>query len=80
LASAVVVLFTKFDALLPVALSTLSGNARTLPIHEKIAKAHELTDGILNNANVWGCLSELKYAPKYSVQIGGIIFFSNEII
>jgi hypothetical protein len=75
----VIVLFTKFDALLAVAMGELSGNVRKLPIQEKVAKAHELTDGIFNNADVWGRLSKLKYAPKYSVQIGGIILFSNVI-
>jgi hypothetical protein len=54
-----------------------TGNARKLPIDEKITKAHELIDGIFNNADVWGRLSKLKYAPKYSVRIGGIVLFSN---
>jgi hypothetical protein len=75
-----VVVFTKFDALLAVAMSApRSGDTQKLPIDEKIAKAHQLTDGIFNNANVWGsCLSELKYAPDYSVWIGGINLFSNK--
>jgi hypothetical protein len=76
------VLFTKFDALLAVAMSALrSGDTRKLPIDEKVAKAHQLTDEIFNDANVWGRLSELKYAPKYNVRIGGInVFCSNKMI
>ena len=76
----VIVLFTKFDALLPVAMSELSGDARKLPIQEKVAKAHELMDGVFDNANVWGRLSQLNYAPKHNVRIGGIILLSNKII
>jgi hypothetical protein len=76
----VIVLFTKFDVLLAVAMSELSGDAQKLQTQEKVAKAHELTDGIFNNADVWDRLSKLKYAPKYSVRIGGIILFSNSMI
>jgi hypothetical protein len=76
----VIVLFTKFDALLAVAMSALSGDARKLPIQERVAKAHGLMDGVFDNANVWGRLSKLNYAPKYSVRIGGMILFFNEMI
>jgi len=68
----VIVLFTKFDALLPVAMGQLTGNDQRLPIDERKAKAYELIDGIFNNANVWGRLCQLKHAPKHSVQIGGM--------
>jgi len=68
----VIVLFTKFDALLAVAMGKLSGDAQKLPKEAKVAKAHEFMDGIFNNANVWGCLCELNHAPKYSVWIEGM--------
>jgi hypothetical protein len=74
----VIVLFTKFDALLAVAMSGMRG--RKLPIQEKVAEAHELINEIFNNANVWGRLSQLRHAPKYTVRIGGIILCSNNMI
>jgi len=70
----VIVLFTKFDALLPVAMGQLYRNldARKLPREEKVAKAHELIDGIFSNANLWGRLSQLNHPPKCGVQLGGL--------
>jgi len=68
----VIVLFTKFDALLTVAMGKLTGDDRKLQREEKVAKAHELIDGIFDNANVWGRLSQLNYTPKCSVRIGGM--------
>jgi len=68
----VIVLFTKFDALLAVAMGKLSSDARKLPIELRVAKAHEFMDEIFSDANVWDRLCELKHAPKYSVQIGGM--------
>jgi len=68
----IIVLFTKFDALLTVAMGKLSGNDKRLPLEEKKAKAHELIEGIFDNANVWGRLCQLKHAPKCSVRIGGM--------
>ena len=66
----VVVLFTKFDALLPVALGKLVPADRKLLPQERLSKA--LIDGILSNANVWGRLCDMKHAPKSCVQIGGM--------
>ena len=68
----VVVLFTKFDALLPVALGKLAPADRKLPPLERLSKAKALIDGIFSNANVWGRLSDMKHAPKSCVQIGGL--------
>jgi len=68
----VIVLFTKFDALLAVAIHKLSVDDQRLPREEKLAKAHSLVDGIFEDANVWGRLSQLNYPPKYSVRIGGM--------
>jgi len=68
----VIVLFTKFDALLVVAMSKLTGEDRRLPLEERKAKAHSLIDGIFENANIMGRLCGLNHAPKYSVQLGGM--------
>ena len=68
----VVVLFTKFDALLPVALGKLAPADRKLPPQERLSRAKALIDGIFGNANVWGRLCDMKHAPKSSVQIGGL--------
>ncbi|KAG8213639.1 hypothetical protein J3R82DRAFT_10329 [Butyriboletus roseoflavus] len=68
----VVVLFTKFDALLPVALGKLEPADRRLPLQERLSKAEVLIDGIFSRANAWGRLSQMKHAPKLCVQIGGV--------
>jgi len=68
----VIVLFTKFDALLAVAMGKITTGDQKLPREEKVAKAHELIDGIFDNANVWGRLSQMNHAPKYGVRIGGM--------
>jgi len=68
----VVVLFTKYDALLALAMSKLAGADHQLPREEKIAKAQLLVHEVFDKAGVWGRLSQLKHAPKYSVQIGGM--------
>jgi len=68
----VIVLFTKFDALLAVAMSKLSNDDQKLSKEKKVARAHELVDGIFENANIWGRLCQLNHAPKCSVLIGGM--------
>ena len=68
----VVVLFTKFDALLAVALGKLASTDRKLPLQERRSKAEALIDGIFTRADVWCRLSRLKHAPKTYVQIGGL--------
>jgi hypothetical protein len=72
----VVVLFTKFDALVPVALGKLEPADRQLPIRERVVKAKTLIEGIFNNADVWGRLSKMKYSPKSCVRIEGCVMFS----
>ena len=73
----VVVLFTKFDALVPVALGKLAPADRRLPIQERLLKAKPLIEGIFDRADVWGRLSKMAYAPKSCVRIEGLyyIFF-----
>jgi len=66
------VLFTKFDALLAVAMSNLPSGDRQLAREEKVAKAQILIDGIFEKANIWGHLSQLKYAPKYNIRMAGM--------
>ena len=70
----VVVLFTKFDALLPVALGKLAPADRRLPLQERLSKAEPLIEGIFDRADVWGRLAQLKYAPKSLVKIGGVYY------
>ena len=65
----VVVLFTKFDALLPVAFVRLD---RRLPLQELLSKAKPVVEDIFNEAGIWGRLSRLKYPPKAYVQIAGL--------
>ena len=67
----IVVLFTKFDALLPVALGKL---ARQLPRTERLSKAKALIEGIFNTADVWGRLAKLKYPPTSCVRIEGLYY------
>ena len=68
----VVVLFTKFDALLPVAMGKLVPADRKLPLQERRVKAEALIHEIFSKADVWGRLSPMKHAPKSWVQIGGM--------
>ena len=68
----VVVLFTKFDALVPVALGKLELADRRLPIQERLLKARSLIEGIFNRADVWGRLSKMTYPPKSCVRIEGL--------
>ncbi|KAF8555080.1 hypothetical protein OG21DRAFT_957184 [Imleria badia] len=68
----VVVLFTKFDALLPVALGKLVPADRKLPLQDRVSKAGLLIEEIFNRANAWGRLSQMKYPPKCWVKIGGM--------
>ena len=70
----VVVLFTKFDALLPVALRKLAPVDRQLPLQERLSKAEPLIEGIFNKANVWSRLAQLKHAPKSFVRLGGLYY------
>ena len=65
----VVVLFTKFDALLPVAFARLD---RRLPLQEWLSKAKPVIEEIFNKAGIWGRLSHLKYPPKAYVRIAGL--------
>ena len=65
----VVVLFTKFDALLPVALGKLEIGDRRLPLQERLLKTKPLVEGIFNRACVWDRLSHMRYPPKSYVQI-----------
>jgi hypothetical protein len=68
----IVVLFTKFDALGPVALGKLAPADRQLPGQERLLKAKALIEGIFNRADVWGRLSKMMYPPTSHVQIGGL--------
>ncbi|KAI9462064.1 hypothetical protein HD554DRAFT_1468588 [Boletus coccyginus] len=63
------VLFTKFDALLPVALGKLAPADRRLPAQERLSMAEGLIEGIFNEADVWGRLGQLTYSPKSCVRI-----------
>lgn len=67
-------LFTKFDALLPVALRKLAPVDRQLPLQERLSKAEPLIEGIFNKANVWSRLAQLKHAPKSFVRLGGLYY------
>ncbi|KAI9566086.1 hypothetical protein HD554DRAFT_2026150 [Boletus coccyginus] len=71
----VVVLFTKFDALLPVALGKLAPADRRLPGQELLSKAEALIEGIFNEADVWGRLGQLTYSPKSCVRIRGMYYW-----
>ncbi|KAI9455615.1 hypothetical protein HD554DRAFT_2178398 [Boletus coccyginus] len=66
------VLFTKFDALLPVALGKLAPADRQLPLRERMSMAGSLIEGIFNRADVWGRLTQLTYPPKACVRIRGL--------
>ncbi|KAF8452696.1 hypothetical protein L210DRAFT_3384812 [Boletus edulis BED1] len=68
----VIVLFTKFDALLPVALGKLAPTDRRLPLQERLSKAEPLIEEIFGRADIWGRLSRLKYPPRSFVRIGGM--------
>jgi len=68
----IVVLFTKFDALVPVALGKLAPADRQLPIQERLLKAKLLIEGIFDRADVWGRLSKMTYPPKSCVRIEGL--------
>ncbi|KAI9459541.1 hypothetical protein HD554DRAFT_1616039 [Boletus coccyginus] len=68
----VVVLFTKFDALLSVALGKLAPADRRLPPREQLSMAEALIEGIFNEADVWGRLSRMTHPPKSCVRIGGM--------
>ena len=65
----VVVLFTKFDALRPLALTKLMLANLKLPLWEKLSKAKPLMEEIFSEANIWGCLSEMTYPPKSNIKI-----------
>lgn len=64
----VVVLFTKFDALVPVAMGKLA------PADRQLSKAKPLIDVIFSRADVWGRLSQMKHAPKSCVRIRGLYY------
>ncbi|KAN0078393.1 hypothetical protein V8E55_010450 [Tylopilus felleus] len=68
----IIVLFTKFDALLTVAMGKLASADRQLPLSQRRLKAEALIEGIFHEVDVPGCLTQTKYAPKSYVQIGGM--------
>ena len=68
----IVVLFTKFDALLPVALGELARADRRLPAQERLLKAKALVDGIFSRADIWGRLSKMTYPPKSCARMEGL--------
>ena len=70
----IVVLFTKFDALVPVALGKLAPADRKLPIQERLVKAKSLIEGIFDRADVWGRLSKMTHPPKSCVRIEGLYY------
>ncbi|KAF8447235.1 hypothetical protein L210DRAFT_3390041 [Boletus edulis BED1] len=65
----VVVVFTKFDALLPRAMGKLAPADRQLPPQERVSKAKPLVEGVFNKANIWGRLARMKYAPRFCVRM-----------
>ena len=71
----IVVLFTKFDALLPVAVGKLAPADRQLPKQERLLKAKLLIEGIFNAADVWGRLSKMTYPPKSCVRLEGLFSY-----
>ncbi|KAN0101199.1 hypothetical protein V8E55_001183 [Tylopilus felleus] len=68
----IVVLFTKFDALLTVAMGKLASTDRKLPLPQRRSKAEALIEGIFHEADIWGRLAQMKYGPKSNVRIGGM--------
>ena len=70
----VVVLFTKYDALLPVALGKLAPSDRQLPLQERLSIAKLFVEVIFDRADVWGRLAQLKHAPRSFVKIGGVCY------
>ncbi|KAF8126026.1 hypothetical protein EV363DRAFT_1586114 [Boletus edulis] len=74
----VVVLFTKFDALLPKALGKLAPADRRLPLQERLSKAEPLIEEIFDKADVWGRLTPMKHAPRSCVRIKDMHRSSNE--
>ena len=68
------VLFTKFDALVPVALGKLSPADRQLPIQERLVKAESFIEGIFDKADVWGRLSKMTHPPKSCVRLEGLYY------
>jgi len=75
----VVVLFTKFDALLPVALGKLAPADRHLPLQERLSKAEALIEGIFNRADVWDRLAQMTHPPKSCVRIRGLYYILPDI-
>ncbi|KAF8447376.1 hypothetical protein L210DRAFT_3757287 [Boletus edulis BED1] len=74
----VVVLFTKFDALLPKALGKLAPADRKLPLQERLSKAEPLIEDIFDKADIWGRLTPMKYAPSSCIRIKDMHKSSNE--
>ena len=70
----VIVLFTKFDALVPAALGKLAPADQQLPIQERLLMAKSLIEGIFNRADLWGRLSKMTYPPKSCVRIEGLYY------
>ena len=65
----VVVLFTKFDALRPLAMAKMTPADLKLPLRERLSKAKPLTEEVFGEANIWGRLSKMTYPPKSSIRI-----------
>lgn len=67
-------LFTKFDALLPVALGKLTHTDRQLSPQGQLSKAKSFVQDIFRTADVQGRLSQMRHAPRSYVQIGGLYY------
>ena len=65
----VVVLFTKFDALRPLAMAKMTPADLKLPLRERLSKAKPLTEEVFGEANIWGRLCKMTYPPKSSIRI-----------
>ena len=60
----IIVLFTKFDALLTVAMGKLASADRQLPLSQQRLKAEALIEGIFHEADVPGRLTQTKYMKR----------------
>ena len=65
----VVVLFTKCDALLAMAIGELKPEDKKLPPREQLAKIREYVKGMKQNSPAWKMLTAKKHPPKYYVHL-----------
>jgi hypothetical protein len=65
----IVVLFTKFDTVVPLALEKLAPTDRRLPKRERLLKTKSLIE-----ADVWARLFKMTYLPKSSVRLEGLYY------